>query len=129
LFRWDASTGKWSGPDAIGSGSTAGHPVFPSATAFDDGVAILYYDRREHPGSSQTDVYLTILPRVGGPRDIRVSDVASDWSAAAGDPEYAMIQRNMGDYITLTASGRTLFAVWTDARDGLSRIYGRTIDP
>ena len=38
-----------------------------------------------------------------------------------------MIQRNFGDYITLASSGSQLLAVWTDAREGPSRIFARSI--
>ena len=57
--------------------------------------------------------------------DVKVSSVASDWSKTPGDVEYAPVQRNYGDYITLAAHRKRLVAAWTCGRTGQSRIYVR----
>jgi hypothetical protein len=54
--------------------------------------------------------------------------VSSDWTKVPGDKQFAPIQRNFGDYITLASYGNTFVAAWTDGRDDVPRIYARTLE-
>jgi len=89
--------------------------------------AVLYYDRRNNPNNSLTDVYFFVLVEGVSFQDLKINIISTDWTMACGDKKYAMIQRNLGDYITLTLHDPLLVATWTDARSSASRIYARTI--
>lgn len=102
--------------------------VFPSVAAAHGAVFVLYYDRREHPGSSLTDVYVSNPVGSVLASDVRLNETSDDWAAVEDDMEYAMVQRNLGDYITLAADDFTLVATWTAGVDGRPRIFARRIE-
>jgi hypothetical protein len=99
--------------------------VFPAVAVVGDLPAVLYYDRRLSPGTSLTDVFLSIQDPNGGFADFRVTTRPTDWQQVAGDRALAPVQRNFGDYIFLAAEGDRLVAAWTDGRTGRPRIMTR----
>lgn len=128
LLSREYEKNNWSSPITIGKSPATVIKVFPAMAAFDQYQAILYYDRRNHPGTSLTDVYLSIVKGAQTIQDIKINSVSTDWKKTQGDREYAPIQRNFGDYISITSFRNSLFAVWTDGRSGKPRIYFRRID-
>lgn len=100
--------------------------VFPSVAVAANVPALLYYDRRLSPGTSGTDVYLSIRVDRDSFADHRVTLGSTDWDRVPGDREFAPIQRNFGDYIFLAADGSRFIAAWTDGRSGKPRIVTRT---
>lgn len=118
--------GGWSEPEYVSS--TAGRfQVFPAAAATDAGVAFLYYDWRDADRDAGTHVYVTFRT-AGCSRDVRMTRVATSWTEVPGDREHAVVQRNMGDYISIAGQGRRWAAAWTDGRSGRSAIMVRTIE-
>lgn len=116
----------WSDPECVSS--TAGRfQVFPTAAAADAGVAFLYYDWRDADRDAGTHVYVT-LRTAGRSRDVRMTRVATAWTEVPGDREHAVVQRNMGDYISIAGQGKRWAAAWTDGRSGRSAIVVRTIE-
>ena len=127
LFTLKSGAKTWSKPIRVGNSPDKAVKVFPSLAMAGSRPAVLYYDRRNNLNTSLTDVYLSVLVEKSHFRDLKVNTVSTDWTKAPGDRKYAMIQRNFGDYITLTPHDHLLVATWTDARSGASRIYARTI--
>ena len=118
----------WSQPAKVGDSPDQAIKVMPSVATVGSRPSLLYYDRRSEPDSPLTDVYLSILNNGGKFAEVKVSTVSTDWTKTPGDKQYAPIQRNFGDYITLASDGRLLAAAWTDGRSGAPRIYVRTIE-
>ncbi|MCK4647146.1 MAG: hypothetical protein KAU46_12910, partial [Candidatus Aminicenantes bacterium] len=127
LFTLKSGENTWSKPIRVGNSPDKAVKVFPSLSMAGSRPAILYYDRRNNPNNSLTDVYLSVLVERVSFQDLKINTISTDWTKACGDKKYAMIQRNFGDYITLACKGSTLVATWTDARSGATRIYARTI--
>lgn len=120
--------GTWDGPRVVGTSPDSVAKVFPSVAAAQGDVFVLYYDRRDHPGSSLTDVYISNPVGSVLSSDVRLNETSDDWDVVEGDMEYAMVQRNMGDYVTLAADDSTLVATWTAGVDGRPRIFARRIE-
>jgi len=127
LFHRSAGAPEWTSPTVVGKSPDSASKVFPSLAVTDLGPAVLYYDRRGDPQGANTDTYLSVTTANGAWEDVRLSERSTNWLEAPGDPEHAMIQRNLGDYITLANDGNTLLAAWADAREGPSRIYCRIV--
>jgi len=127
LFTLKSGEKTWSKPIRVGNSPDKAVKVFPSLAMAGSRPAILYYDRRNNPHTSLTDVYLSVLVEELYFRDAKINTVSTDWTKAPGDKKYAPIQRNFGDYITLASHDHLFVATWTDARSGASRIYARTI--
>jgi hypothetical protein len=124
-----ASGQKWSQPVAVGESPDQAIKVMPSAAAFGSRPAVLYYDRRNDSGGALTDVYLSVLrDGVAKFEDIKLNTVSTDWTKTPGDKQYAPIQRNFGDYITLASYNNVFVAAWTDGRQGVPRIYARVLE-
>jgi hypothetical protein len=79
-------------------------------------VSIIWYDRRHSTDNNGLcDVYVAQSVDGGitwGPNR-RISDMSVTW---CGVP--ANIAPNFGDYIEMTSDDRSVFAVWSDAREG-----------
>jgi hypothetical protein len=118
----------WSRPATVGDSPDQAIKVMPSVAMVASRPAVLYYDRRNGPEGALTDVYLSILGKGAKFEDLKLNSVSTDWTKTPGDKQYAPIQRNFGDYITLASEGRLLVAAWTDGRNGSPRIYVRTIE-
>ena len=127
LFTLPPGGKTWSQPARVGESPDRALKVMPSVAMIGSRPAILYYDRRSEPDSALTDVYLSILHQAKF-EDIKLNTVSTDWTKTPGDKQYAPIQRNFGDYITLASDGRLLAAAWTDGRNGVPRIYVRSIE-
>lgn len=127
LFSLESGAKAWSKPIRVGNSPDKAVKVFPSLAMDGSRPAVLYYDRRNNPHTSFTDVFLSVLVGELYFRDAKINTVSTDWTKAPGDRKYAPIQRNFGDYITLASHDHLLVATWTDARSGPSRIYARTI--
>jgi hypothetical protein len=116
----------WTDPENVASASGR-YQAFPTAAATEGGVAFLYYDWRDADGDGGTQVYAT-LRTPGGSRDVRITEAATSWTKVAGDPKHAVVQRNMGDYISIAGQGNRWAAAWTDGRTGRSAIMVRTVE-
>jgi hypothetical protein len=112
-------------PVVVGAPALKAHRFFPSLASGAGGLVAVYYDRRNAPASTLTDVYATVLATPRDQRDLRITSVATDWEQTPGDKEFAPIQRTFGDYITVCADGDGAFVVWTDGRTGSPQIMGR----
>ena len=128
LFTLGAGGKTWSQPVRVGESPERAIKVMPSVAAVGSKPAVLYYDQRNDADRLLTDVYLSILGKGTMFEDKRLNMVSTDWTKTPGDKQYAPIQRNFGDYITLASDGRLLAAAWTDGRNGSPRIYVRTIE-
>lgn len=127
LFQMTAGATKWSSPTELVAKSRNSLKLFPSIAIIEGKPAALYY-YRENPASTLTDVYVSIWEDKSNFQNIKLNSASSDWAKVPGDKEYAPVQRNFGDYITLASDNRTLVAVWTDGRDGRARIYSRVLE-
>ncbi|MBI1747382.1 MAG: exo-alpha-sialidase [Acidobacteria bacterium] len=117
----------WSEPIVVNDDGATALQWSPSVSVDSSGnVNVVFYDRRENPGTGITNVYLaqstdggmTFLP------NIRITDVASNWSSARSD-----ISPNMGDYLTAISVGTDVLVSWSDARDGDPDAYFTRISP
>jgi hypothetical protein len=128
LFTLPAGGKSWSQPVPVGESPERAIKIMPSVAAIGSIPAVLYYDRRDDPDGALTDVYLSILDEGAKFQDLKLNAVSTDWTKTPGDKQYAPIQRNFGDYISLASDGDLLAAAWTDGRGGVPRIYMRTIE-
>jgi len=127
LITLPAGGKSWSQPVPVGESTERAIKVMPSGAAVGSKPAVLYYDRRDDPDGALTDVYLSIFDGGVEFQDLKLNTVSTDWTKTTGDKQYAPIQRNFGDYISLASDGDVLAAAWTDGRGGVPRIYVRTI--
>lgn len=127
LFTLAPGADTWSRPMQLGESAGALVRVFPSMTTAGEKLAILHYYRGD-TADTLTDVYFSVLVGGGSFQHIKMNTISSDWAKVPGDKQFAPIQRNFGDYITLASHGNVFVATWTDGRDGLPRIYARTIE-
>ena len=128
LFTLPAGGKSWSQPVSVGESPERAIKVMPSVAAVGSKPAVLYYDRRDHLDGALTDVYISIFDEGAKSQDLKLNTVSTDWTKTPGDKQYAPIQRNFGDYISLASDGDLLAAAWTDGRSGVPRIYLRTIE-
>jgi hypothetical protein len=132
LFTLAPGADTWSQPMQVGESSSSlirvfPSRVFPSMTTAGKKLAILYYYRGD-AANTLTDVYFSVLVEGGSFQNIKMNTISSDWAKVPGDKQFAPIQRNFGDYITLASHSNVFVATWTDGRDGVPRIYARTIE-
>ncbi|GEM_PF-2097401 len=127
LFTLPRGGKPWSQPVRVGESLDLAIKVMPAVAAVGSKPAVLYYDRRNDPDGALTDVYLSILDEGAKFQDLKLNTVSTDWTKTPGDKQYAPIQRNFGDYISLATDGNSLVAAWTDGRQGMPRIYARVI--
>ena len=128
IFEWPAESEAWSSPIEISPEAGKSAAFFPSLAAAGNRIAALYYYRPKGLENGITDVYLTLVTPQKGLFHTKLSSAASDWTTVSGDKQFAPVQRNFGDYITLAASGKRFVAVWTDGRNAQPRIYCRRFD-
>jgi hypothetical protein len=128
LFTLPPAGKSWSQPVPVGESPERAIKVMPSVTIAGSKPAVLYYDRRGDPDGALTDVYLSIVGEGTKFEDFKLNTVSADWTKTPGDKQYAPIQRNFGDYISLASDGDVLAAAWTDGRSGVPRICVRTIE-
>ena len=127
LFALTTDTNVWSKPVQIEAISSNPLSVFPSLSMAGKIPALLYYHRND-AANSEMDVYLSLLPKNKNFQNIKVNTVSTDWAKVSGDKQYAPIQRNFGDYITLASYNNVFVAAWTDGRQGVPRIYARVLE-
>jgi len=102
--------------------------IFPAVPLTYNIPAVLYYDRRNDIGrETLTDIYLSFW-KDEKLFEVKINSVSSNWSETKGDSAHAPMQRVYGDYISIASHENRLFAVWTDGRSGVPRIYGRQIE-
>ncbi|MBI1748490.1 MAG: exo-alpha-sialidase [Acidobacteria bacterium] len=126
LSRSEDGGATWSDPLRVNDDTTNGLQFFPSIAVDAGGnVTLIFYDRRENPGTAVTDVYMA-RSRDGGLtfENTKVTSVASDWAAARFDAT-----PNFGDYITAISAGSDVLATWADSRDGDPDCYFARITP
>ena len=127
LFKLEKKFGQIKGPLIVGNNKDY-ERIFPTITTIKNKPVIFYYDRRDNPFTTITDVYLSIILTDIYYQDIKVNSFPSDWSHLSGDPKYAPIQRNIGDYITIASYNNKLAATWVGEKDGKSRIFFRLLE-
>jgi hypothetical protein len=99
---------------------------FPASAETQHGLAVLAYCRTS--ASAVTGVCLSLPLKDGKHQILTLTSAPTDWSKVQGDKDYAPVQRNFGDYISLTATRKYLVAAWTDGRSGVPRIVTRVVD-
>ncbi len=89
-------------------------------------VNVFFYDRRDNPGTSITNVYFAQSTDGGATfaQNIRVTDVATTWGATASD-----ITPNFGDYMTSLSVGTDMLITWSDGRSGDPDAYFARLTP
>jgi hypothetical protein len=112
---------------APASDGTGRFQAFPTLAATSYGVASAWYDWRNAEHAVGTDVYFA-LRRDEGVAEFRLTDVPTAWTRVPGDPQHAVVQRNVGDYISMDGEGRRWVVAWTDGRSGRSEIRVRVIE-
>ena len=129
FFDYDLKNSYWKEPIEVGNIPYSFSRIFASNSSLNDVPAILYYDRRNctTENCTITDVYLSILINEKW-TDYKINQKSTDWNNIVGDKTYAPVQRNFGDYITLSKDKNRLAAAWTDGRNGTSQIYIRVIE-
>jgi hypothetical protein len=87
-------------------------------------VNVFFYDRRENPGTTITNLYFAKSTDGGASfnTNIRVTEVASTWALISeGNPNY-------GDYISSLSMGTTACVAYADGRDGDPDAYITCVD-
>ncbi len=128
LFKMDENFKQISGPFYVGNNSTDYERIFPTMTSIRNLPAVFYYDRRNHPFTTLTDVYLSIKLENDTFQDIKINSTPTDWSKLPGDPKFAPTQRNIGDYMTIASYDNKLATTWVGEKNGKARIYFRLIE-
>jgi len=117
----------WSVPTTMNDDATTGIHYSPNVSVDDLGnVNVFFYDRRDNPGSSITDVYFAQSTDGGatfGP-NVRVTEVATTWGSTPSD-----ITPNFGDYITSLSLGTDVLVTWADGRNGDPDAYFARLTP
>jgi hypothetical protein len=117
----------WSSLTQVNDDDTTGIHFSPSVSVDPVGnVNVFFYDRRENPGTSTTNLYfaqstdggLTFAP------NIRVTEVATTWGSIPSD-----ITPNFGDYITSLSVGSDVLVTWADGRNGDPDAYFARLSP
>lgn len=110
--------------DPVGNGALQFYPAI--AVDNSGNVGVLFFDRRNDPGTAWTDVYFARSTDglVSFEENIKVTDVTSNWSATTSDGV-----PNFGDFIGLASQGRTFYAAWGDGRNGDPDAYFAKIAP
>jgi len=106
----------WTLPAVIPDDDSGGIHFSPTVSIDDfRTVNIFFYDRRENPGTGITNVYFTQSFDGGDTFEpnIRITEVATNWSAVASD-----ITPNMGDYMSSKSIGTDVLVNWSDGRQG-----------
>lgn len=126
LSRSEDGGSTWSDPVRVTDDVSGGMRFYPSLSVDANGyVNVIFYDRRENPGTAVTNVYFA-QSRDGGRTftNTKVTSVASDWTQARFDA-----QPNYGDYIYSISVGSDVLATWADSRDGDPDTYFARISP
>jgi len=89
-------------------------------------VNVFFYDRRENPGTSTTNVYFAQSVDGGASfaPNIRVTEVATTWGSIPSD-----ITPNFGDYMTSLSVGTDVLITWSDGRNGDPDAYFARLTP
>jgi len=89
-------------------------------------VNVFFYDRRENPGTSTTNVYFAQSADGGATfaPNIRVTEVATTWGSIPSD-----ITPNFGDYMTSLSVGTDVLITWSDGRNGDPDSYFARLTP
>lgn len=128
LFKIKNNFKQISGPLEVGNNRKDYERIFPTMTKIKNKPVVFYYDRRDNPFTTITDVYLSIMLADNFYQDVKINCISSDWSHLSGDPKYAPIQRNIGDYMTIASYSNKLAMSWVGEKNGKSRIYFRLIE-
>jgi hypothetical protein len=116
-LTWSDDFGQtWSPPVAVNDDTTTAIHFSPTVSVDPVGnVNVFFYDRRDNPGTSTTNVYFTQSTDGGATfsPNIRVTDVATTWGATPSD-----VTPNFGDYMTSVSVGTDILLSWSDGRLG-----------
>lgn len=128
-LRYSDDKGQtWSDAVKLNDDATNSEQFWPQITVGPDGrVTVGWHDRRNASGgNSLCDFYVTQSLDGGvtwGPNR-RMSDTSVAWCGVPSN-----IQPNFGDYFETISDERSVFSVWSDARDGdPDVIFGRLDD-
>lgn len=113
----------WSCPTLINE-DTPGLHFYPTVSVDSLGrVNVFFYDPRENPGTSITNLYFAQSSDGGASFDpnIRVTDTPSLWTIEADTPNY-------GDYINSVSVGTKACVAYADGRDGDPDAYFACVD-
>jgi hypothetical protein len=118
---------NWTTPIPMDSdvNTTAFH-WWPSVSVDSTGnVNAIWLDRRLNPGTGLTDTFFAQSTDGGNTfTDVRMSDVSGNWQGIRYDGGFTFA----GDYIRAVSVGTTVYAAWTDARNGDPDIYFARVD-
>lgn len=128
LFKMEDNFEKINGPFYIGNNLNDYERIFPTMTSIRNFPVIFYYDRRNNPFTKLTDAYLSIILEDSTCQDIKINSKTCNWGYLQGDPKFAPIQRNIGDYMTIASYRNKLAATWVGEKSGKSRIYFRLVE-
>lgn len=128
LHYSDDNGQTWSPRVKLNDDATTSEQFWPQVTTGPDGrVTVGWYDRRNaSSNNSLCDFYVTQSVDGGitwGPNR-RMSDTSVAWCGVPSN-----IAPNFGDYVECISDERSVFAVWSDARDGdPDVVFGRMDD-
>ena len=116
----------WTDPIPVNTDDTDAEHWWPSVSVDALGnVNVVFLDRRLNPGTALTDLFYAQSTDGGYSFiDMRASDVSGDWRGIRYDPGFTYA----GDYIRAISSGTSVYAAWTDARNGDPDIYFTRIE-
>jgi len=116
----------WLAPFQINSDATIAYRWWPSVSVDSNGSAnLISLDRRNHPGTGLTDCFFAQSTDGGNSfTEIQVTDVTSSWEGIRHDPGFTYA----GDYIRAVSQATSVYAVWTDPRNGDPDIYFSRLD-
>jgi len=117
---------SWTDPIPVNQDTVATNHWWPSVSVDANGtVNVIYLDRRNNPGTSFTDLFLSQSTDGGYTfTDTQVTDVTSSWAGIAHDSGFTW----SGDYIRGVTQGTSLYATWADPRNGDPDVYFSRID-
>ena len=117
---------SWTDPIPVNQDTVTTYHWWPSVSVDANGtVNVIYLDRRNNPGTSFTDLYLSQSTDGGYTfTDTQVTDVTSTWEGIAHDSGFTW----SGDYIRGVTQDTSLYATWADPRNGDPDVYFSRID-
>jgi hypothetical protein len=116
LLTWSNDAGQdWTAPITVNDDGTNALHWYPTVSVDNNGyVHVFFYDRRDHPGTTLTNLYYarSIDGGQSFQPNLRVTDTDSNFHTSTdGAPAW-------GDYINSYADGTSVVVAWADGRLG-----------